>query len=115
MDVIQNLIGDFAQQAVREFGIEAESDDTKAYLIGQLAENISGRVLVEASKLIPDDKRAEFSALTEGSDVDAIVHFLMPYIADFQGFVQTEAQKEIEQTKSYMLEESEAAVTGGGQ
>ncbi len=115
MNIVRNLAGDFAQQVVREFGLEGEADDAKAYLVGQLAENISGRVLLDATKLIPDEKRVGFSALAEGTDADAIERFLAPYIQNFQSFALSEAKKEIERTKAYVLESSEAAVTGGGQ
>ncbi|MBI4068436.1 hypothetical protein HY413_03460 [Candidatus Kaiserbacteria bacterium] len=115
MNIVRNLAGDFAQHVVREFGIEAESDDAKAYLVGQLAENISGRVLLEATKLIPDEKQVEFSALAEGTDADAIERFLAPYIPDFQSFVRSETHKEIERTKAYMFERLEAPATGEGQ
>jgi len=113
---LQNWLGnDFVRQTVRTFGIDAELDETKAYLVDQLMENISGRVLVETARTLPADKRAEFTALAEGNDSDAVVRFVTPYIADFEGFVRAEAQKEIEQTRAYMLEESETSVTGGGQ
>lgn len=113
---IKNLLkSDFIQQAVRLFGIDGEPDETKAYLVDQLLENIAGRVFLEAGRVIPEDKRAEFNTLAESGEPDAIADFLAPYISDFPGFVRAEAQKEIDQTRSYMLEESEAALTGGGQ
>jgi len=113
---IPNVFGpDLVEKIVRDFGIEGEAEEAKKYLLGQLMENISNRVLFEAKKLVPTEKLTEFTELVEGSDADAIERFLAPYISNFQSFALSEAQKEIEQTKSYMLEESEAAVTGGGQ
>jgi len=115
MDIQNWLKNDFIARSVNAFGISAETAETQAYLVDQLMENISGRVLLETVRMLPEDKRPEFNALAEGNDADAIVRFVTPYIADFSGFVQAEAQKEIEQTRAYMLEESEIAVTGGGQ
>lgn len=115
MDIQNWLKNDFIAQCVNSFGIGSEPAEAQAYLLDQLMENISGRVLLETERMLPADKRAEFTALAEGNDSDAIVRFVTPYIADFQGFVKAEAQKEIEQTRAYMLEESEIAVTGGGQ
>ena len=114
MDIQTMLTDDFTQKVIREFGIAGESDEAKAYLLAQLGDNIAGRVLLETQKMLPEGKRAEFNALVDGSP-DALVAFLQPYIPDFSQFVQTEAQKEIERTKEYMLEETEMAVTGGGQ
>jgi|CXWL01.1.fsa_nt_gi hypothetical protein len=113
---LQDLLKDeFAQKVIREFGIEGEADETKAQLLAQLGENISGRILLKVSKILPADKRAEFEALVEGDNPEALRHFLSPYVEDFGALAQAEAQKEIERTKAYMLEESELAVTGGGQ
>jgi|SRR3989344_6162231 len=105
MDIQTMLENEFAQKIAREFGVEGESDETKKYLLGQLMENIAGRVLLEALKNIPEEKRAELTVLAEEGGHDAIADFLEPYIPDFQGFVRAEAQKEIEQTRAYMLEE----------
>ena len=106
MDLASTFGPNFVEKIVHEFGIESESDDAKAYLIGQLAENISGRMLLEARKLIPEEKQDEFRTLIEKTEASAIERFLATYISDFQSFVRTEAQKEIERTKTYMLEET---------
>ena len=113
---LQDLLSDtFARKMIQEFGIEEESDETKAYLLARLAENISGRTLFELSKKISPEKSSEFDTLVAGDDVEALGSFLAPYVPDFAQFVQAEAKKEIERTKAYMSEELETSVTGGGE
>jgi hypothetical protein len=115
MNIDGILKDDLTQKLIREFGIEGESAETKASLLAQLGENISGRVLLEATKKVPEDQREAFFATIETSDLNSVKQFLQLYVSDFEQFVREEAQKEIERTKTYMHEEMETATTGGGE
>lgn len=102
MDIKDLLKDDLAQVVIREFGIESESDEAKAYLIGKLGENIMGRVMLGVHDVLPETKRKEFETLLESGNPAALEKFIYPYIPNFDLFVQEEAQKEISRTKEYM-------------
>ena len=106
---------ELAQQIIREFGLSDESPEVQAYLLSKLADNISGRVLFGVRQLLPEAERAAFDSLIQGDDKQTLMNIIARVVPNFDAFVQTEAEKEIALTKTYMLEESELAVTGGGQ
>ncbi len=103
------------QKIIREFGIEHETPEAQVYLLGKFAENVSNRIAYEVKKIIPQEKREEFDTLVAADDESVLKQFISTHVPNFEAFVQSEAQKEIDITKAYMLEESELAVTGGGQ
>lgn len=111
MNIKDILKEDLAQAVIKEFGLEGESDEAKAYLIAKLGENIMGRIVLSVHTVLPPKRRPEFEQLLEAGDPAALEKFIYPYIPNFDLFVQQEAQKEIARTKEYM--QKAAAKTSG--
>lgn len=106
MDIKDILKEDVAQEIIREFGIEGESDEAQAYLIAKLGENILGRVILEIHGILPAARRSEFQALVERGDPVTLEKFIHPFIPNFDMFVRGEAQKEIVRTKDLMKKQA---------
>ena len=109
MDIKDMLKDDLAQQVIKDFGIENESDEAKAYLIAKLGENIMGRIILEVHNVLPPARRKEFAAHIEKGDPAALEKFIYPYIPNFDLFVQQEAQREMARTKEHMQKAAKEA------
>jgi len=96
------LKSDMAQTVIKEFGIEGESEESKAYLIAKLGENILGRIMLEAINNVPNSEHTRYKQLVESGDIQAFQTFILRYIPDFTRFAEQKAREEIARTKSFM-------------
>jgi hypothetical protein len=99
--LIQRLLGDeFAQQAIYELGLDGMSPDAQAEFLEVIGTNILLNVTIEIIKLLPHEARPQFESYIESGDVNGLRQFLLPYIPDLDAFIQHEAAKEYEATKT---------------
>lgn len=103
--LVEELLGDdFAQQLIREMGLEGYSRDAQAEFIEVLGTNALMRVTLELLKVLPEDLHARFDSYIESGDVVGLREFLQPHIPDLDRFFQHEVMKEYEATKTRMRE-----------
>lgn len=99
------LLGeDFARDIVAEFNLGALSSDAQAEFISELGLLVTQRLVLEISKALPESEREKFNEFIGSGDMDGLKAFLLPHIPDLDRFVQAEAMKEFEATKTRMRE-----------
>lgn len=103
--ITNELLGsELAKQMVTEMGLQNALQDEQARALAALGRSILNRVLLEILKALPESDHTEFKRLFDAKDVVAIQEFLQPRIPDFERFIQHEAMREYEATKTRMHE-----------
>ena len=102
MDQSNQTIEALTRKLIVDLGIVGESEETQVNLLEKVGRNIFIRIGVAVHERVPEDKHEELDMLLEKGDFAAFKEFAKPYIADFDAFAQSEAQKEIEEIKKYV-------------
>ncbi|HWO07265.1 MAG TPA: hypothetical protein VNM40_01620 [Candidatus Paceibacterota bacterium] len=102
---IRELLGDeFAQTVIRECGLEDDPPEAQVQFITLLGENIIQRISLEILKALPESEIPKFESFIGSGDMDGLRTFLLPHVPDLDRFIQHEAMKEYEATKTRMHE-----------
>ena len=105
--VVDELLKDpFAQDFLREFGLEKSSPDKKAELLERTGEHLLKHLALEIFKTLPESEHAQFSQLLfNGKSIEEWRMFLEPHIDDVDAFIVKTMRDEIAAMREAMKTE----------
>jgi len=89
-----------------ELGITSMPPEAQEQVIGKLGELALKQVAINALEQLPEEKRAEFDALTKSEDPEKMQTFLAEHIPNFNEMVDQTVKEEVTKFKQYAQEMS---------
>ncbi|MFZ2886695.1 MAG: hypothetical protein WA021_02630 [Minisyncoccia bacterium] len=102
---LQEILGaDFAEKLFVELGIQHDSPSEQEAVFLAVGTNIMSHIMFEILKIVPRDKHDELERFWGSNDIRGMRSFLLSYIPELDRFIQYEAMKELEATKTRAAE-----------